>query len=54
MNPEATADQSREATARAAAYDTSEMLRQVFVRALSVPSAEDRHRLRPTTGPGTG
>lgn len=46
MNPDPTAD-SVEDVAQTTDYDTSEMLRQVFLRALSTPPVESRHRVRP-------
>ncbi|WFB05750.1 hypothetical protein LRS74_01000 [Streptomyces sp. LX-29] len=49
MSPDHVADDRIEAAVGGTDYDTSEMLRQVFLRALSAPRLEDRHRLRPVT-----
>lgn len=51
MNPDPTVDGSIEDVARASDYDTSEMMRQVFLRALSVPPPESPRRVRPATDP---
>ncbi|MGW8776599.1 hypothetical protein ACWGNM_00820 [Streptomyces sp. NPDC055796] len=47
MKPHPTADHSIDAPARSTDYDTSEMLRQVFLRARSAPHPQDPHRVRP-------
>ncbi|MFG3345712.1 hypothetical protein ACGF1Z_11705 [Streptomyces sp. NPDC048018] len=47
MDPHPAVDHSIEAPALTNAYDTSEMLRQVFLRARSAPRPEDRHGVRP-------
>ncbi|MFE5774233.1 hypothetical protein ACFQ7O_38400 [Streptomyces sp. NPDC056485] len=46
MKPHLAVDHAAEAPARNTEYDTSEMLRQVFLRARFAPHPEDRCRVR--------
>ncbi|MFB7864677.1 MULTISPECIES: hypothetical protein [unclassified Streptomyces] len=51
MTPDPAVDHSIEAPASSTDYDTSEMLRQVFLRARSAPPPEGRYRARPAADP---
>ncbi|MCC9306088.1 hypothetical protein LN042_03025 [Kitasatospora sp. RB6PN24] len=50
MNPDPTVDDSTDDVAQADDFDTSEMMRQVFLRALSSPPRDHRQPAPGTTG----